>query len=192
MPASIGIINAMIENPARSPADAATGAPGERPSKTRRKQEVHALQALGERLAQLNRAQIERLALPEELREAVLFAQQVTSHEGRRRQLQYVGKLMRRADADAIRAGIDRVTGASRAAVTLMHRAELWRERLLADDGALTDLIAQHPQADVQWLRATIRAARRDQKDGRAPRHARELYRWLHDCLEGELRSDEA
>jgi ribosome-associated protein len=182
----------MIENPAESPSNSAAREPGERPSKTRRKQEVHALQALGARLTQLNRDQIERLALPEELREAVLFAQQVSSHEGRRRQLQYVGKLMRRADVDAVRAGIDRVTGASRAAVTLMHRAEQWRDRLLADDAALTDFLARHPRADVQWLRATIRAARRDQADGRAPRHARELYRWLHDCLEGDLRVDEA
>jgi ribosome-associated protein len=173
----------MIEKPAVEPS--------ERLSKTRRKQEVHALQALGARLTQLSRDQIERLALPEDLREAVLFAQQVTSHEGRRRQLHYVGKLMRRADADAIRAGIERVTGASRAAVTLMHRAEQWRDRLLADDAALTDFVARHPQADVQWLRATIRAARRDQADARPPRHARELYRWLHDCLEGALRVDE-
>ena len=63
--------------------------------------------------------------------------------------------------------------------------------RLLADDTALTDFVARHPQSDVQWLRATIRAARRDQADGRPPRHARELYRWLHDCLESALRADE-
>jgi ribosome-associated protein len=177
----------MIENPA----DAAAGDESERPSKTRRKREMHELQALGVELTQLSRDQIARLDLPEELRDAVLFAQQVTSHEGRRRHLQYVGKLMRRTDADAIRAGLDRVTGASRAAVALMHRAEQWRDRLLADDAALTDFIARHPHADVQWLRTTIRAARREHVGDRAPRHARELYRWLHACLESDLRSDE-
>jgi ribosome-associated protein len=178
----------MVENPA----DAASGDESERPSKSRLKREMHELQALGAQLTQLSRDQIARLDLPEELREAVLFAQQVTSHEGRRRQLQYVGKLMRRTDADAIRADLARVTGASRAAVALMHRAEQWRDRLLADDTALTDFVARHPDADVQWLRTTIRAARREHDTQRPPRHARELYRWLHDRLENELHTDEA
>jgi ribosome-associated protein len=177
----------MIENPA----DAASGDENERPSKTRLKREMHDLQALGAQLTQLSRDQIARLDLPEELREAVLFAQQVTGHESRRRQLQYVGKLMRRVDADAIRAGVARVTGASRAAVTLMHRAEQWRDRLLADDTTLTDFVARHPEADVQWLRTTIRAARREHDTQRPPRHARELYRWLHACLENDLRTND-
>lgn len=178
----------MIENPA----DPASGNESERPSKTQRKREMHELQALGAQLTQLSRDQIERLDLPDDLREAVLFAQQVTSHEGRRRHLQYVGKLMRRADADAIRAGLARVTGASRAAITLMHRSEQWRDRLLADDAALTDFVARHPVVDVQWLRTTIRAARREHDGNRPPRHARELYRWLHACLESELPIDES
>jgi ribosome-associated protein len=177
----------MIENPA----DAASGEESERPSKTRLKREMHDLQALGAQLTQLSRDQIARLDLPEELREAVLFAQQVTSHEGRRRHLQYVGKLMRRTDAEVIRAGLARVTGASRAAVTLMHRAEQWRDRLLADDAALTDFVARHPGTDVQWLRTTIRAARREHDTQRPPQHARELYRWLHARLENERRTDE-
>lgn len=177
----------MIENPA----DTASGNENERPSKTQLKREMHELQALGVQLTQLSRDQIARLQLPEELREAVLFAQQVTSHEGRRRHLQYVGKLMRRTDADTIRASLARVTGASRAAVTLMHRAEQWRDRLLADDTALTDFVVDHPDADVQWLRTTIRAARREHDMQRPPRHARELYRWLHVCLESKVRTDE-
>jgi ribosome-associated protein len=176
----------MIENPA----DAAPG-DSERPSKTQRKREMHDLQALGAQLTKLSPEQIDRLALPEDLREAVLFARQVTSHEGHRRQLQYVGKLMRRVDADAVRAGLERVTGTSRAAVTLMHRAEQWRDRLLADDAALTEFVSNHPGADVQWLRATIRAARREHAANRPPRHARELYRSLHAWLEGEESTDE-
>lgn len=155
----------------------------ERPSRTQRKKEVQALQALGEQLVDLNHEQLARMELPEELREAIEFARRVTSHEGKRRQLQYIGKLMRRVDADEIRAAFGRVTGQSRAAVALMHLAERWRERLLADDDALTALLAARPGADAQWLRATIRAARREQRDGSAPRHARLLYRWLHDNL---------
>jgi len=83
-----------------------------------------------------------------------------------------------------IRAAISRVTGESRASVALMHLAERWRDRLIADDAALTEFVAAHPAADVQWLRAAIRATRREIAVGQAPRHARELYRWLHEQLE--------
>ena len=165
--------------------------PGRQPSKTRRKQEMHALQKLGEQLAELNRDQFERLSLPDELREAVEFAHRVKGHEARRRHTQYLGKLMRTVDADAIRAALDRVTGESRAAVSLMHRAESWRDRLLDDDGALTAWVAEHPEADLQWLRAAIRAARRERELQQPPKHARELYRRLHERLDDEFRGNE-
>jgi ribosome-associated protein len=147
---------------------------------------MHALQALGAELVELRRDQLQRIELPDELREAVEFAHRVTSHEGRRRHMQYLGKLMRQVDADSIRAAIDNATGESRAAVALMHLAERWRDRLLEDDAALTDFVAAHPAADVQWLRATIRAARRENAAQQGPRHARELYRWLHDQLDSQ------
>src|SRR5512134_938568 len=154
------------------------------PSKSQRKRDMHALQALGAELVKLRRDQLQRIELPDELREAVEFARRVTSHEGRRRHMQYLGKLMRQVDADAIRAAIARATGESRAAVALMHLAERWRDRLLEDDAALTEFVAAHPAADVQWLRATIRAARRESVIQQGPRHARELYRWLHEQLD--------
>lgn len=169
-----------------APGDATAGDEGEAPSKSQRKRDMHALQALGAELVQLRRDQLQRIDLPDELREAVEFAHRVTSHEGRRRHMQYLGKLMRQVDADAIRAAIDNATGESRAAVALMHLAERWRDRLLEDDAALTDFVAAHPAADVQWLRATIRAARRENSAGQGPRHARELYRWLHDQLDSQ------
>ena len=98
--------------------------------------------------------------------------------------MQYLGKLMRRADADAIRASLERVTGESRAAVSLMHRAEAWRDRLLDDDAALTAFIAEHPDAEAQWLRSAIRASRRERQLQQPPKHARELYRRLYSHLE--------
>jgi ribosome-associated protein len=171
--------------------DAAHGEGGERPSKTQRKKEMHALQALGQQLVDLSRDQLARVDLPDELREAIDFAHKVTSHEGRRRHMQYIGKLMRRVDAEEVRAAIGRATGASRAAVALMHLAERWRDRLLADDEALTEFMAERPGADVQWLRATIRAARREHGAGQAPKSARELYRWLHDELTPHLFTDD-
>lgn len=156
------------------------------PSKSQRKRDMHALQALGAELVRLRRDQLQRIELPEELREAIEFARRVTSHEGRRRHMQYVGKLMRQVDADTIRAALAQATGESRAAVALMHLAERWRDRLLSDDSALTEFVAAHTNADVQWLRATIRSARRDAATAQAPRHARELYRWLHEQLEAQ------
>lgn len=165
-----------------------SGPPDEGPSKTQRKKQMQALQTLGEQLVELNREQFARLNLPDELREAVEFAHRVTSHEGRRRHMQYLGKLMRRVDADAISAALQRVTGESRAAVSLMHRAETWRDRLLDDDAALTAFVAEHRGADVQALRSAIRAARRERELQQAPRHARDLYRTLHRALEAALR----
>lgn len=155
-----------------------------RPSKTRRKQEMTALQQLGEELLRLNSAQIARIDLPEALREALRDARRVTAHEGRRRQIQYIGRLMRQVDPEPIRRALDDATGASRTAVALMHRCERLRDRLLEDDAALTDFLAQHPRVDAQHLRAVIRAARRELTAGSAPKHARELYRWLHLTLQ--------
>jgi ribosome-associated protein len=155
----------------------------ERPSKTQRKKEMTALQSLGERLVKLNAAQLAQVPLPERLREAITAAQKITAHEARRRQLQYVGKLMRQVEPEPITQALDMLGGDSRAAVALMHHCEQWRERLLDDDDALTDLLREHPGTDVQALRALIRAARRERDTKQAPRHARELYRWLHDAL---------
>jgi ribosome-associated protein len=153
----------------------------ERPSKSQRKREMTALQALGESLLRLSAAELARIDLPEPLREAIAEAARITSHEGRRRQLQYIGKLMRQVDPEPLRAAIDDATGESKQAVALMHRCERMRDALLADDAALDDVLADLPRADVQQLRAMIRAARREHKEGRPARHARQLYRWLHD-----------
>ncbi|HKO68511.1 MAG TPA: ribosome biogenesis factor YjgA [Burkholderiaceae bacterium] len=170
----------------------ATPDDAERPSKTELKREMHALQTLGEQLVELSNDQLARLDLPEELREAVEFAHRVKGHEARRRHMQYLGKLMRRADADAIRMGVKRVTGESRAAVSLMHQAETWRDRLLDDDNALTAFIAEHPDAETQWFRSAIRSARRERTMQQPPKHARELYRRLHLHLESRQLQNES
>ena len=105
-------------NPATEPI------PDERPSKSQRKRDSHDLQKLGGELVALGAAQLERIELPERLREAVVFARGLTAHEARRRQMQFIGKLMRTADAAAIRQAVDAARGDSRAAVELMHRCE--------------------------------------------------------------------
>lgn len=168
----------------------ATPQDAERPSKTELKRQMHALQMLGEQLVGLSEDQLARLDLPEELREAVEFAHRVRGHEAKRRHLQYLGKLMRHADAESIRAAVKRVTGESRAAVSLMHQAEAWRDRLVEDDHALTAFIEEHPEAETQWFRSAIRSARREKELGRPPKHARELYRRLHSHLESRQLTD--
>ena len=158
----------------------------DRPSKTRRKQEMTALQQLGEALLQLNETQLARLDLPESLRDALHQVRRITAHEARRRQIQYIGRLMRQVDPEPVRRAIADATGLSRTAVALMHRCERLRDRLLDDDAALTEFIADHAHIDAQHLRALIRAARRERASATAPKHARDLYRWLHATLQQE------
>jgi ribosome-associated protein len=165
--------------------DAQPSPPDEKPSKSQRKREMHARQDLGARLVDLGAETLRRMELPEALNEAIGQAQRIRSHEARRRQLQYIGRLMRDSDADAIQARLDQLTGASRASVALMHRCERLRDELVADETALAPFLAAHPGVDVQWLRTKLRAARAERAQGKPPRHARELYRWLHEFLSG-------
>ena len=148
-------------------------------SKTRRKQEMHELQALGAALVELTEAQLRGLELDEDLRRAVQEARRITSHEARRRQLQYIGRLMRDVDPAPIRARLAAIEGGSAESAARHKRLEQLRERLLGDDAALTDFLAAHPGADAQELRTLIRNARREQKEGRPPRAFRELFRAL-------------
>ena len=166
------------------PADAGL----DKPSKSQRKREMTALQALGESLLRLTAAELARIDLPEPLREAIAETARIGSHEGRRRQLQYIGRLMRQIDPEPLRSAIEDATGESKKAVALMHRCEKLRDALLADDAALAGVLAELPGADSQQLRATIRAARREHLDGRPPKHARQLYRWLHEQYAGRER----
>jgi len=151
--------------------------PDEIVSKTKRKQEMHELQALGVALVALTEAQLE--FLEPELRQAVLAAKRITAHEGRRRQMQYIGKLMRGVDPAPIRARLDKITGSSSQADARHKRIEALRRRLLADDEALTHFAATHPSADLQTLRALIRNSRKEHEEGRPPRAYRELFRLL-------------
>jgi len=148
-------------------------------SKTRRKREMHELQALGAELARLSEAQLESIELPEDLREALLEAKGISSHEAKRRQMQYIGRLMRGLDPAPIRARLGEIEGSSAQATARHRRLESWRERLLGDDEALTEFAAEHPGADLQALRTLIRNARKEAGEGKPPRAYRELFRAL-------------
>jgi ribosome-associated protein len=148
-------------------------------SKTRRKREMTELQKLGAALVELPEPQLAGMRLDAALLQAVLEAKRIRSHEARRRQMQYIGKLMREVDAEPIRAHVAALEGGSAQAAAAHRRLEAWRERLMADDEALTALAAEHPAADVQKIRTLIRNSRKEQKLGKPPRAYRELFREL-------------
>ncbi|HZN99670.1 MAG TPA: ribosome biogenesis factor YjgA [Burkholderiales bacterium] len=150
-------------------------------SKTRKKREMHELQALGVALAALPESQLKEMHLGEDLLEALLEAKRIKSHEAKRRQMQYIGRLMRDVDPAPIRSRLAEVEGHSAQAAARHRRLEAWRERLLADDAALTEFAAAFPAADLQALRTAIRNARKEQKEGKPPRAYRELFRILKD-----------
>lgn len=152
------------------------------PSKTQRKKAMHALQSLGEALVELSADQLDRLDLPETLHDAVVEAGRIRSREGLRRQLQYIGRLMRDVDAERIAEGLALLQGESDAAKAEFHALERWRARLLADDAALTDWLAANPSSDAQQLRQLIRKARRETTEGKPPRASRALFRLLREA----------
>ncbi len=158
----------------------------ERPSKSQRKREMTALQKTGEQLVNESADRIKRTPMPENLREAILECQRIRNHEGRRRQLQYIGKIMRSLDEEAI-ATINRTIeswrGQSKADTLLMHALENQREKLLADERALTEFLHKYPQADIQQLRTLIRNAKKETAANKPPKAYREIYRLLKQIM---------
>jgi ribosome-associated protein len=167
--------------PPSSPSDDEEAYSG--PSKSQRKRDMHALQALGERLVELPASQFARLDMPAELAEAVVLARRITAREGRRRQLQYVGKLMRHVDAEAIRAQLDVDDAQHRLETAVMHAAERWRDTLLDTPERLAEFVERHPAAGPRNLHALLRSARAEHARQQRGRHYRELYRELRELL---------
>ena len=155
----------------------------ERPSKTRRKREMEALQLLGVELVQLNAGQLAQIELPEQLLEAVLEAQRIRDFEGRRRQMQYIGKLMRAVDAAPIRARLEQWSDAAREHMALQHLAERWRERLLDEADALALFANEYPGSDLQRLRTLVASIKHDKAVGRPLKHYRELFRAVREIV---------
>src|SRR5262245_30769557 len=151
-------------------------------SKTKRKKEMTELQSLGAKLVALPESQLAEMPMDESLREALQEAKRIKSHEAKRRQLQYVGRLMRDVDPAPLRERLEAIVGHSAQAAAQHRRLEAWRERLLADDEALTAFAAEHPGADLQALRTLIRNARKQQKEAKPPRSYRELFRLIKEC----------
>jgi ribosome-associated protein len=167
-------------------------------SRTDLKRESTELQKLGEALLTLRADLMAGLPLPEKLSDAVAEAKRITNFEGKRRQMQYIGKLMRGLDEEtrqAVRNALEEQHKGSASDALALHQAEKWRDDLIAREEALDEWLRQHPQTDTQQLRALIRQARKDvQPDkesiskGLAPRHGRayrEIFQLVKDQLTG-------
>jgi ribosome-associated protein len=165
-------------------APAAGDAPADStPSKTRRKAEMHALQDLGEALVEVEPKRLAELAaevaLPDRLVDAIREARSITAWGGRKRQLQYVGKLMRDIDPEPIRRRLDLWAHGQNADASRQHALEQWRDRLLAEPASLDLLSAEFPRLDRPRFRALITKAREERHRGGAPHAFRELFREL-------------
>ena len=156
----------------------------ERPSKTQRKKQMHDLQALGAELVELNEQQLASVELPERLLDAVHEARRMTKFEARRRQLQYIGKLMREVDPEPIRSRLDAWKSVSRAHTARLHLLERWRTRLLEDETAITELMLECPRADAARLRLLVRNTHREREAGQPPRSYRALFQLLSETIE--------
>ena len=152
---------------------------------------MHELQALGARLVELNTEQLAEVGLPDDLREAIEFAQRTTKHEARRRQMQYIGKLMRSVDPAPIREKLKIWDGISVEHTAQQHRIERWRDRLLEDESVVDELVRAHPGIDARHLRALARKARDERAAGAPPRAYRELFRALREIVVESSREDD-
>ena len=153
------------------------------PSKTKIKQQMHDLQDIGAELVALGKDQLAQLDLPEDLRDAIREMHRINKFGAQRRQMQYIGKLMREVETAPIIARLNAWKGVSQEHTVHLHLLERWRERLLESDGALTELLAAHPQTDVQRLRTLIRNAHKEKEAGKPPRNYREIFQVLREII---------
>ena len=156
------------------------------PSKSQRKRDMNALQDIGAELLELNDQQLAGIELPENLRTAVTEARKLRANGARRRQLQYIGKLMRQVDPAPIREKLDGFRSTSAAETARLHRIERWRERLLEDPAAVAEFIAAHPGTDSQQLRTLIRNTAEQRARGKPPKHFRALFQMIRAVIDAQ------
>jgi len=153
------------------------------PSKSQRKRDMTALQKLGAQLIELPTSVLRSLELPERLTDAIIEMGNTRTHEGRRRQMQFIGKLMREVDPEPIQLLLDRRERPHRDEVNAMHLAERWRERLIADDRVIDEFVQATGCGELQALRTNIRAARVEHAAQRNGRQYRLLYQRIRAAM---------
>jgi ribosome-associated protein len=157
------------------------------PSKSQRKRDMAELQQLGKRLTELNRSQLDSMPMSEALGKAITQAQSLKAKEAIRRQLQYIGRLMREEDTGPIRQRLDELDSSTEAFANALHQVESWRTRLLSDDHqqALTEFIETYPDCEIQALRQLIRKAQQDAQQQKNTGAARKLFQFIRELSTG-------
>lgn len=153
------------------------------PSKTKIKKQMIELQKLGEVIANLPKEKLRQLDLPENMMDACAEYKRITKFGALSRQLQYIGRLMRDIDPEPIKAKLEAWNGTSRQHTAWLHQVEQWRDRLIEDDDALTELLAAYPEADAQHLRTLIRNAKKEKELAKPPKNYREIFQVLREII---------
>ncbi|OON41824.1 hypothetical protein BTJ39_01295 [Izhakiella australiensis] len=153
-------------------------------SKSEIKRDAEELKHLGVEMVELGKNSLEKLPLDEELRSAIELAQRIKK-EGRRRQVQLIGKMLRQRDVEPIRQALDKLKNRHNQQVALFHKLEALRDRLIEQgDDALPDVLALYPDADRQQLRALIRNAQKEKTSNKPPKAARQIFQYLRELAE--------
>ena len=154
-------------------------------SRTQLKKEAIALQKIGEKLVQLSDEQLRRMDLPAQLIDAIVDIRSMTSHGARRRQMQYIGSLMRHVDVAPIEKALLEIEQGEYQRARVFHRVESWRDRLVdGDDEAMMEILDAFPRADRQRLGQLVRSARKEKQNNKPPKSARNLFRYLRELSE--------
>ena len=149
-------------------------------SRTQLKKEAQALQKIGEKLVRLSEEQLERMDLPVQLMDAIQAIRPMKSHGARRRQMQYIGGLMRSVDLEPIDQARLEIEQGAYLQAQAFHRIENWRDRLVdGDDDLLEAIVGEFPKTDRQRLGQLVRSARKERQNQRPPKSARNLFRYL-------------
>ncbi len=152
-------------------------------SKSEIKRDAEALKKLGEKLVELTKAKLDKIPLEDALLEAVNLAQRLQK-EARRRQLQYIGKLLRGMDVEPIQAALEKLENKHQQQQAMLHKLELLRDTLVAKgDDALTDFLADYPHADRQHLRNLIRTASKEKEQNKPAKAYREIFQYLKEIV---------
>ncbi len=153
-------------------------------SKSERKRQMHALQALGDKILTLNETQLASIPLTAELEKAIGEAKRIKSREGLRRQKQYIGKLMRVTDHEAIEAALEAISDKQNRLARAFHVMEQWRDELIEGDNAVVErFINEFPNVDIQQFRSVVRAAKSEKTKNKPPASARKLFKLIRDQM---------
>ncbi len=159
-------------------------------SRTQKKKEALALQVLGERLVTLSSEQLKDIEMPQEVYEAVKSARTVTKHGARKRQMQYIGALMRKIDPEPIRNALEIIDLGEHQKAVVFKKVEKWRNDLIEGDKVLLEkILQQYPRAERQHLNQLIRNAKKEIAAKKSPKSSRMLFRYLRQICDWDRNS---